>query len=96
MRTAVGNKPALLGTKMTTKYYKGDNFFEVAVDVGSSTVALGILRVVLGYANSLDLELSFLIESQSEEELPERLLGGLRVRKPILTPAWWDEVTLFG
>ena len=53
------------------------------------------LRVVAGYASGLDLELAFLIESQSEDELPERVLGGIRVRKPLLTPPWWDEVTLF-
>jgi hypothetical protein len=51
--------------------------------------------VVAGYANQLDLELAFLIESQTEEELPERILGGIRVHKPVLTPPWWDEVTLF-
>jgi hypothetical protein len=95
VRSAVGNKPALIGNKIDTKYYKGDNFFEVEVDVGSSMVAIGILRVVAGYAASLDLELAFLIESQSEDELPERVLGGIRVRKPALTPPWWDEVTLF-
>jgi len=96
VRSTVGNKPALLGNKLDTKYYRGDNFFEVEVDVGSSVMALGILRVVLGYASSLDLELAFLIESQKEDELPERVLGGVRVHKPVLTPPWWDEVTLFG
>jgi hypothetical protein len=96
VQTTVGNKPALLGNKLTTTYYKGDNFFEVEVDVGSSVMAIGILRVVAGYANSLDLELAFLFESQSDDELPERVLGGVRVRKPQLTPPWWDEVTLFG
>lgn len=54
------------------------------------------LRVVAGYANQLDLELAFLLESQSPDELPERVLGGVRVHRPILTPPWWDEVTLFG
>lgn len=41
VRTAVGNKPAILGNKLNCKYYKGDNFFEIEVDVGSSVVALG-------------------------------------------------------
>ena len=42
VRSTVGNKPALLGNKLDTKYYKGDNFFEVEVDVGSSMMALGM------------------------------------------------------
>ena len=42
VRSTVGNKPALLGNKIDTKYYRGDNFFEVEVDVGSSVVAIGM------------------------------------------------------
>jgi hypothetical protein len=42
VRSTVGNKPALLGNKLDTKYYKGDNFFEIEVDVGSSMMALGM------------------------------------------------------
>jgi len=95
VRSAVGNKPALLGNKIDCKYYRGDNCFEIEVDIGSSMVAIGILRVVAGYASALDLELSFLIESQTEEELPERMIGGIRVHKPSLIPPWWDEVTIF-
>lgn len=42
VRNTVGNKPALLGNKLTTTYYKGENCFEVEVDVGSSMMALGM------------------------------------------------------
>jgi len=91
VRAAVGNKPAILGTKLNTRYLKGDNCFEVEVDVGSSTVAMGILNVVAGYAASLDLELAFLLESKTPEELPERVLGGIRASRPLLTPPWWNE-----
>jgi hypothetical protein len=91
VKMAVGNKPAILGTKLTTQYHKGPNCFEVAVDVQSSTIAIGLLRLVTGYASSLDLELAFLIESQSPDELPERLLGGVRARQPMLVPPWDQE-----
>lgn len=91
VRTAVGNKPAILGTKLNTKYYKGDNCFEVEVDVGSSTVAMGILSILTPYASTVLLELAFLFESQSPDELPERVLGGVRAVRPMLTPPWANE-----
>jgi hypothetical protein len=92
VRTAVGNKPAILGTKLTTKYHRGENYFEVEVDVGSSTVAMGLLNLVAGYCTSLDLEIAFLFESKSPDELPERVLGGVRAHRPNLTPPWWNEL----
>ena len=52
------------------------------------------LNVVAGYASSLDLELAFLFESQSVDELPERMLGGIRVSRPLLTPPWWNDISL--
>jgi len=91
VKMAVGNKPAILGTKLTTKYHKGPNCFEVSVDVSSSTIALGLLKLVTGYASSLDLELAFLIESQKPEHLPERLIGGIRAKQPMLVPPWNQE-----
>jgi len=91
VKMAVGNKPAILGTKLTTKYYKGPNCFEVSVDISSSTIALGLLRLVTSYASGLDLELAFLIESQKPEHLPERLLGGIRAKQPMLVPPWDQE-----
>jgi hypothetical protein len=47
VRAAVGNKPGLVGNKIDTKYYRGDNFFEVEVDVGSSMVAMGMYVCLL-------------------------------------------------
>ena len=33
----------------------------------------------MGYVNSVTVDMAFLIESQAEEELPERILGSVRV-----------------
>lgn len=95
VRNTVGNKPAILGTKIATKYFVGENFMEIEVDIGSSSVALGILSVVAGYAATLDIELAFLFESQDPSELPERVIGGICARKPLLTPPWWNDVSFF-
>ncbi|KAH7547894.1 hypothetical protein JRO89_XS14G0033700 [Xanthoceras sorbifolium] len=53
--------------------------FQLAVDVGSSTVARGVVSLVLGYLNNLVIEMAFLVQGNTEEELPESLLGTCRL-----------------
>ncbi|KAL2621581.1 hypothetical protein R1flu_001786 [Riccia fluitans] len=75
-----GNHAAcLLGKAVTCHYLKGPNYLEIDVDMASSTVANAILHLALGYVTSVAVDLAFLIESQTEEELPETLLGAVRV-----------------
>ncbi|KAH9660739.1 Pleckstrin (PH) and lipid-binding START domains-containing protein [Citrus sinensis] len=52
---------------------------ELGVDIGSSTVARGVVSLVLGYLNNLVIEMAFLIQANTEEELPEFLLGTCRL-----------------
>lgn len=81
MKRSVGSTPAILGKKLTQKYYydKQRNVFEVEVDVSSSTVAANILGLVKGAAKNLVIDLSFLIEAKKSEHLPEVLIGGARM-----------------
>ncbi|EGZ09598.1 hypothetical protein PHYSODRAFT_263284 [Phytophthora sojae] len=79
IREGVGTTPAILGTKIYQKYYQGKNYLEVDYDIGSSTVATGILNLLLGYARDLIIDLAFVIEAQSAMELPERVLGTVRL-----------------
>ncbi|KAL3672638.1 hypothetical protein V7S43_001933 [Phytophthora oleae] len=79
IREGVGTTPAILGTKIYQKYYQGKNYLEADYDIGSSTVATGILNLLLGYARDLIIDLAFVIEAQSVMELPERVLGTVRL-----------------
>lgn len=83
VKKAIGNKPAILGNKITTTYHYSvaRNYFECDVDVGSSKVGSGIFKIVKGYAKSLTVDMSFLLEGQEEEELPEVLIGGIRMHQ---------------
>jgi len=36
--------------------------FQIGVDVGSSTIARGVVNLVLGYLNHLVIEMAFLIQ----------------------------------
>ncbi|XP_031478446.1 protein ENHANCED DISEASE RESISTANCE 2 [Nymphaea colorata] len=79
VRTAVGEQAiCILGRAVACKYCIGENFIEVDVDIGASMVANAIVHLAFGYVTSLTVDLAFLIESQTETELPERILGAVR------------------
>lgn len=46
VKMAVGTKPALIGKKLRLHYTRGPRFFEIDIDIGSSSVASRILTVV--------------------------------------------------
>ncbi|XP_031502521.1 protein ENHANCED DISEASE RESISTANCE 2-like isoform X2 [Nymphaea colorata] len=75
VRQTVGRKACLLATGLEINYFRGKNYLEIAVHIGSSSVATGITGLVLRYLNTLVIELAFLIQANTEEELPEFLLG---------------------
>lgn len=81
VKRAVGTKACLLGKAVTCKYFRQDNFLEIDVDIGSSSVARSVIGLVLGYVTSLVVDLAILIEAKEEEDLPEYILGTVRLNK---------------
>lgn len=80
VKKAVGNHSAcLLGKALTCNYHRGPNYLEIDVDIGSSAIASAILHLALGYVTSVVIDMGFLVEAQAEDELPERLVGAVRV-----------------
>ncbi|KAL5801738.1 hypothetical protein ACOSQ3_033370 [Xanthoceras sorbifolium] len=79
VKQSVGKKACLVGQALEVHYFHGKNYLELAVDVGSSTVARGVVSLVLGYLNNLVIEMAFLVQGNTEEELPESLLGTCRL-----------------
>ncbi|RXI07468.1 hypothetical protein DVH24_005241 [Malus domestica] len=81
VKQSVGKKACLVGQALEVHYFRGKNYLELGVDVGSSTVARGVVNLVLGYLNNLVIEMAFLIQANTEEELPEVLLGTCRINQ---------------
>ncbi|XP_073111374.1 protein ENHANCED DISEASE RESISTANCE 2-like isoform X4 [Elaeis guineensis] len=79
VKQSVGKKACLVGQALEIHYFRGSNYLELGIDVGSSTVARGVVSLVLGYLNNLVIELAFLIQGNTQEELPEFLLGTCRL-----------------
>nr|GMD37045.1 protein ENHANCED DISEASE RESISTANCE 2-like [Ipomoea batatas] len=79
VKQSVGKKSCLIGQALEVNYFKGKNYLELDVDVGSSTVARGVINLVLGYLNNLVIEMAFIVQADTAEELPEYLLGTCRL-----------------
>ncbi|XP_065850775.1 protein ENHANCED DISEASE RESISTANCE 2-like [Euphorbia lathyris] len=80
VKKTVGNHSAcLLGKALTCNYHKGPNYLEIDVDIASSKIATAILHLALGYVTSVSIDMGFVVESQTEDELPEKLIGAIRV-----------------
>ncbi|XP_049933334.1 protein ENHANCED DISEASE RESISTANCE 2 isoform X2 [Nymphaea colorata] len=79
VKQSVGKKACLLGQALEINYFHGENYLELGVDIGSSTVARGVVGLVLGYLNNLVIEMAFLIQGNTPDELPEFLLGTCRL-----------------
>ncbi|XP_010056185.2 protein ENHANCED DISEASE RESISTANCE 2 isoform X1 [Eucalyptus grandis] len=79
VRQSVGSTPCLLGKAVDCNYIRGSNYLEIDVDIGSSTVANGVLGLVIGVITTLVVDMAFLVQANTVDELPERLIGAVRV-----------------
>ena len=53
---------------------------ELDIDIGSSQIAAGVVRLCGGYVKALTVDISFVIEGVCAEELPEKVLGTIQIR----------------
>ena len=94
VRAAVGNHAAcLLGKALTCSYHRGENYLEIDVDIGSSALAKAILHVAMARVASVTIDMGFVVEAVTEEELPERLMGAVRVAQMMMESATFVDIT---
>jgi Protein ENHANCED DISEASE RESISTANCE 2, C-terminal len=97
VRNLVTGRPALIGKKLPVSYelfpqntVTGDAPLLIAtLDIGnSSTTAKRIVSICRRYMSALTLDVGFVIQSETQEELPEQMLGAVRVHgpDPLLAP----------
>lgn len=92
VKQSVGKSACLVGEALDINYFSSDNYLEMDIDIGSSSVAKGVVNLVANYASKLVLEMAFLIQANTDEELPEKLLGTVRISnldmaKAVIPPA---------
>ncbi|KAH9607830.1 hypothetical protein KSS87_007027 [Heliosperma pusillum] len=98
VKTAVGNYSAcLLGKALTCRYHRGPNYLEIDVDLSSSKIAGAMVHLALGYVTTVSVDMGFVVEAQNEEELPERLIGAVRIcQMEMNSAAFVDSSNLVG
>ncbi|OWM65011.1 hypothetical protein CDL15_Pgr028729 [Punica granatum] len=92
VRQSVGSTPCLLGKAVDCNYIRCRNYLEIDVDIGSSTVANGVLGLVIGVITTLVVDMAFLVQANTTDELPERLIGAVRVSHLELSSAIVPEL----
>ena len=75
VRAAVRATPALLGKKVVQRYFRGEDYLEIDVHIGSSVIASNIVGVCRGYARHVINDCGVVIQGESAAELPETVLG---------------------
>jgi hypothetical protein len=55
-------------------------YLEVLVDIASDAVAQRIVKLALGYCKTMVVDMMYLLEGTEEATLPERILGGVRMK----------------
>lgn len=87
-------KPAIVCKKMPTQYFyeaatdgKAE-YLEVDLDIVASSAARAILSVAQRYTKSLTLDLGFVLQGNSPDELPEQMAFGSRLHglDPLTAP----------
>ena len=69
-----------MGTSLKQHYVRSERFMEIVLDCGSSQVTEGVLKLSLGYAKALVVDMGFFLEAREAEHLPERIMGCVRVK----------------
>jgi len=90
VRNMVTGRPAVIGTKLPVSYrlQTGDGggapLLTATLDIGSSISATAkrIVSVCRRYMSALTVDIGFVIQSEEQDELPEQMLGAVRIHGP--------------
>lgn len=82
IKKLVGIQPAMIGQKIPTTYFgsKEDGYLEINMNVTKGgKFANAICSRVASAASIVSIDLAFLLQGNSEKELPEQLLSVMRL-----------------
>jgi len=91
VRNMVTGRPAIIGRKLPVTYRQLPSsdkinqqaLCECTLDIGSSSAtAKRIVSVCRRYMSGLTSDIGFVIQAESPDELPEQMLGSIRVHGP--------------
>jgi hypothetical protein len=69
----------IIGKKLETEFFSGPDFLEISINVFSSSAAKKMMSVVCSACKKMVIDVAIVLEGQTPEELPERVIGSFRV-----------------
>jgi hypothetical protein len=69
------NKPCILGQKVQQRYFKGPNYVEIDVDIGSSSIACNIMGIIRNASKHCKAGYAIILQGTTPSELPEKVLA---------------------
>ncbi|GAQ83510.1 hypothetical protein KFL_001510130 [Klebsormidium nitens] len=81
IRQAVGEHSVTVADALGVTYSSGKNYLEVDVNIGSSPIASSVFGLVMGVITNVVIDFAYVLEAVTEDELPEELLGAVRLSR---------------
>jgi len=73
-----GEKPTMLCNKLRDAYFVGPNYLEINIDISSSKFANMVSGIILPKITTVVVAHAFILQGNTDEELPERCLSVIR------------------
>lgn len=84
-QNSIANKPAIIGNKLKCSWFESQNHLECIVEVGTSLLASQMWKLMLPQSKHLAMDMAWLIEGQTEDELPEVVVAAAHLSRPDLS-----------
>lgn len=82
VRSAMPNRPAILGTRVPLRWHRHERSLEIVLDVAFSAVAAPVWRLMRSITTKIVLDLALILEGTTEDQLPEQVLMCMQWHKP--------------
>lgn len=79
VKQSVGTVPVIVGRKLATKYFRTSRYLEMDVDISANPTANFITGKVRTCTKTLAVDMGFVLEGKTAWELPEVLIGAVRL-----------------
>jgi len=81
VRQGIGSQPCILGKQIDCSWSGNKEALECTCHVASEIIARALVPLITGAASYLVMDLAFVVEGKTAQDLPERLLGSVRLAR---------------
>jgi len=82
-----GVTPTLVGEKVTTSYFQGEDYLEIDYNTAIDAVAVTSAKLAFEHSKKLVVDAGIVLQAEESDELPEKILGCVRCSYFVITEA---------